>query len=190
MRQKIAGSELGHGGFPARGWRLRPDVRDAGAAAIAARAGVAIDQQPLQPVLRGALLTGIGTRFFEAELIAGRGFRSTVSDDCPSDPPTKIAARHLGPYLAAGDRHALALARSAPRNHADEMSNADEPLLLRDGTAVRLCAADLDVGAPHSRGARASIAAADAHGRLVGHATSAQVYGPRAEVELWVDDEF
>jgi sulfide:quinone oxidoreductase len=79
------------------------------AAAIAARAGVAVDVQPLRPVVRGALLTGTGTRFYEAELEGGVATSSTVSDVCPWDPPTKIAARHLGPYLAHGRRYAVAV---------------------------------------------------------------------------------
>ena len=66
--------------------------------------------QPLRPVLRGALLTGAGTRYLEAELLdGGVAASSTVSDVCPWDPPTKIAARHLGPYLAHGHRYAVAV---------------------------------------------------------------------------------
>lgn len=77
------------------------------AASIAANAGIAIAAQPLRPVIRGALLTGAATRYLEAELVGDGGFRSTVSDVCPWDPPTKIDARHLGPYLARGDRHTV-----------------------------------------------------------------------------------
>jgi hypothetical protein len=52
------------------------------------------------------LLTGDDTRYLEAEL-GPDGFTSTVSNVCPWDPPTKIVARHLGPYLAHGDRDAV-----------------------------------------------------------------------------------
>ena len=74
------------------------------ATAIAARAGVAVTPEPLRPVIRGMLLTGDRNCFLEAELVGDAGFSSTVSDVCPWDPPTKVVARHLGPYLAHGDR--------------------------------------------------------------------------------------
>lgn len=92
--------------YPIKHGGLAAQQADVVAATIAARAGVAIEPQPLRPVIRGALLTGHKTRFLEAELGDG-GFRSTVSDVCPWDPAAKIVARHLGPYLAHGDRHAL-----------------------------------------------------------------------------------
>jgi sulfide:quinone oxidoreductase len=93
-----------HGGIAAQQADVIADV-------LAARAGADVDPQPLRPVLRGMLLTGGDPLFLEAEL-AGDGDgdrveRSTIGDVCPWDPPTKIAARHLGPYLADGDRHAV-----------------------------------------------------------------------------------
>jgi sulfide:quinone oxidoreductase len=91
--------------YPIKHGGLAAQQADVVAAAIAARAGVAIEPQPLQPVVRGMLLTGDDTRFIEAEMGDG-GFTSTVSDICPWDPPTKIVAAHLGPYLAHGDRTA------------------------------------------------------------------------------------
>ena len=93
--------------YPIKHGGIAAQQADVVATAIAARAGVAIEPEPLRPVMRGVLLTGGDTRFFEAELIGDGGFHSTVSSVCPWDPPTKIAARHLGPYLAAGDRHAI-----------------------------------------------------------------------------------
>lgn len=93
--------------YPIKHGGVASQQADVVAAAIAARAGVAIDPQPLRPVVRGILLTGDETRYLEAELVGDAGFSSTVSDVCPWDPPTKIAARHLGPYLAHGDRHAI-----------------------------------------------------------------------------------
>jgi len=91
--------------FPIKHGGLAAQQADIVAAAIAARAGAAIDPQPQPTVLRGMLLTGKQTLFLEAELIDGKGVNSIVSDVCPWDPPTKIVARHLGPYLAQGDRH-------------------------------------------------------------------------------------
>jgi len=91
--------------YPIKHGGLASQQADVVAAAIAARAGAAVDLQPLRPVVRAMLLTGDDTRFLEAELGPG-GFTSTVSDVCPWDPPAKIVARHLGPYLAHGDRNA------------------------------------------------------------------------------------
>jgi hypothetical protein len=53
------------------------------------------------------LRPGPPTRYLEAEIDEHGAFASTVSDVCPWDPPTKIAARHLGPYLANGERYAV-----------------------------------------------------------------------------------
>ncbi len=93
--------------YPIKYGAIAAQQADIVATGIAAYAGVAIEPQPLRPVIRGVLLTGGATRFFEAELVGDSGFSSTVSDVCPWDPPAKIVARHLGPYLAQGDRHAL-----------------------------------------------------------------------------------
>jgi sulfide:quinone oxidoreductase len=89
--------------YPIKHGGIASQQADVVAAAIAARAGVAIEPQPLRPIVRGVLLTGDDSRYLEAELHRD-GFRSTVSDVCPWDPPTKIVARHLGPYLADGER--------------------------------------------------------------------------------------
>jgi hypothetical protein len=86
---------------------LAAQQADLVAAAITARAGLGDAPQPLTPVIRGALLTGTGTRYIEAEMLGNGGFSSTVSDVCPWDPPAKIAAQHLAPYLARGGRHAV-----------------------------------------------------------------------------------
>jgi sulfide:quinone oxidoreductase len=90
--------------YPIKHGAIAAQQADIVAAAIAARAGLALRPEPLRPVIRGMLLTGHGARFLEAELGADGEFRSTVSAVCPWDPPTKLAARHLGPYLADADR--------------------------------------------------------------------------------------
>jgi len=93
--------------YPIKHGGIAAQQADVVAAAIAARAGMAIEQKPLRPVIRGMLLTGTEPRFFEAEIAGDNAFSSTVSDACPWDPPTKIAARHLGPYLADATRPAV-----------------------------------------------------------------------------------
>jgi sulfide:quinone oxidoreductase len=93
--------------YPIKHGGIAAQQADVVAAGIAARAGAAVDPQPLRPVIRGMLLTGGATRYLEAELVGDGGFSSIVSDVCPWDPPTKIVARHLGPYLAHGARDAV-----------------------------------------------------------------------------------
>jgi sulfide:quinone oxidoreductase len=93
--------------YPIKHGGLAAQQADLVAAAITARAGLGDAPQPLTPVIRGALLTGTGTRYIEAEMLGNGGFSSTVSDVCPWDPPAKIAAQHLAPYLARGGRHAV-----------------------------------------------------------------------------------
>jgi sulfide:quinone oxidoreductase len=89
--------------YPIKHGGIAAQQADVVAAMIAARAGVDIEPRPLRPVIRGVLLTGEGSRYLEAKLVGDDGFGSTVSEVCPWDPPTKIVARHLGPYLARGD---------------------------------------------------------------------------------------
>ena len=86
--------------YPIKHGGVAAQLADVVAAAIATRAGVVVEQPPLRPVIRGMLLAGRETRFFEAELLGDGGFSSTVSLQCPWDPPAKIAARHLSAYLA------------------------------------------------------------------------------------------
>ncbi len=93
-------STIKHGGIAAQ-------QADLVAATIARRAGADVEHRPLRATIRGALMTGRETRFLEAELGDDGAHSSTVTDTCPWDSPAKIAAKHLGPYLADGDRYAV-----------------------------------------------------------------------------------
>jgi sulfide:quinone oxidoreductase len=93
--------------YPIKHGGLAAQQADCVAAAIASRAGAFVEPQPLQPVLQGMLMTGREPLYFEAELGPDGAFSSAVTDVCPWDPATKIAARHLGPYMAHGERSAL-----------------------------------------------------------------------------------
>ncbi|MEA2142603.1 MAG: sulfide:quinone oxidoreductase [Solirubrobacteraceae bacterium] len=93
--------------YPIKHGGIAAQQADVVAATIAAKAGVGVEPEPLRPVLRGMLLTGDDTIYLEARLAGDGEFRSTVSDVCPWEPPTKIVARHLGPYLAHADRTAV-----------------------------------------------------------------------------------
>jgi sulfide:quinone oxidoreductase len=90
--------------YPIKHGGIAAQQADVVAATIASRIGIGPEPPPLRPVIRGMLLTGEDTMYFEAELAGDGEFRSTVSDVCPWEPPTKIVARHLGPYLAQADR--------------------------------------------------------------------------------------
>lgn len=85
--------------FPVKHGGIAAQQADTAAQAIAALAGVDIEPQPLDATIRGILLTGGKPRFLTANLIAGHGFRSQITDTPTWSPPTKIAARHLAPYL-------------------------------------------------------------------------------------------
>jgi sulfide:quinone oxidoreductase len=96
----VTSCPIKHGGLAAA-------QADIVAAAIAWRAGAAVEPQPFRPTIRGALMTGRETRFLEAELGDDGTYSSTVTDECSWDSSAKIAAKHLGPYLADGERYAV-----------------------------------------------------------------------------------
>lgn len=70
---------------------------DVVAAGIARDAGAEVAVEPLQPVLRGRLLTGTVDRFIRREL---QGAHGTQSQEPLWWPPMKVVGRHLGPWLA------------------------------------------------------------------------------------------
>jgi sulfide:quinone oxidoreductase len=77
---------------------------DAAAEAIAASAGAPITPRPLEPVVRGMLLTDDKPLYMVARLAAGQEPSSEVSDQPSWSPSAKIAARYLAPYLEKRDR--------------------------------------------------------------------------------------
>jgi len=85
---------------------------DTAARAIAALAGAPVVPEPFQPVLRGILLTDTKPLYIKAQITGGHGFSSEISDTPSWSPPSKIAARYLGPCLDEYDR------RSADRQTA------------------------------------------------------------------------
>jgi sulfide:quinone oxidoreductase len=86
-----------HGGIAAQ-------QADVAAQAIAASAGVAEEPKPFHPVIHGILLTGDKPRYLSAHVTGGHGFSSEITDAATWSPPTKIAAKYLGPYLEERDR--------------------------------------------------------------------------------------
>jgi len=91
--------------FPLKQGGIAAQQADAVAEAIAQEAGAPVTPQPFRPQLRAKLLTG-GRPTFLSEMIVGGGGAgtSTASEEPPWWPPTKIAAKYLGPYLERAER--------------------------------------------------------------------------------------
>ncbi len=85
--------------FPIKQGGVAAQQADAAASAIAALAGAPVAPQEFQPVLRGALLTGLGPRFIRADRL--QRLPSEVSKSILWWPPSKVAGRLLAPYLFA-----------------------------------------------------------------------------------------
>ena len=82
---------------------------DTAAAGIAYLAGATErPPAPLEPVIRGTLLTGDRPLYLAARLTTTRGIHSQLFDRPPWPPGQKIVAEELGPYLAKLDSEVLA----------------------------------------------------------------------------------
>ncbi|HEU4702947.1 MAG TPA: FAD-dependent oxidoreductase [Conexibacter sp.] len=98
--------------FPIKQGGLATQQADAVAAAIAARAGAPLTPAPFRPVLRGMLVTSERPHYLEADVTGASG--SHVADMPLWWPPTKVAGRHLAPFLAER------LGGRLPATHPDE----------------------------------------------------------------------
>jgi sulfide:quinone oxidoreductase len=76
---------------PVKQGGLAAQQADAAASAIAAAAGADVEPEEFRPDLRGLLLTGAIPRYLHADPAEFEG----------SWPPSKVAGRHLAPYLAS-----------------------------------------------------------------------------------------
>jgi sulfide:quinone oxidoreductase len=85
--------------FPIKHGSLAALQADTIALTIAAVAGAPVDLAPYRPEIRGMLLTGAQPLFLSAQLVAGRGFHSEITDTPTWSPATKVAAKYLAPYL-------------------------------------------------------------------------------------------
>ncbi len=86
--------------FPIKQGGLATQQADVVAEAIASRAGAPVTPEPFRPVLRGLLLTGRTPTHLSAELRGGVGETSRAEVEPLWWPPSKIAGRYIGPYLA------------------------------------------------------------------------------------------
>jgi len=92
-----AGDGIAH---PVKQGGLGTQQADAAARAIAARLGAAVEPAPFEPELRGLLLTGLGPSYLHATPGQTGENGSVVALNPLWWPPSKIAGRHLAPYLA------------------------------------------------------------------------------------------
>jgi sulfide:quinone oxidoreductase len=85
--------------FPVKQGGLAAQQADVAAAAIAAAAGADVTPEPLEPVLRGLVLSS-SPLFLRTQLAGGHGDVSAADTEALWWPASKIAARYLSPYLA------------------------------------------------------------------------------------------
>jgi sulfide:quinone oxidoreductase len=85
--------------FPVKQGGIAAQQADVVADAIAARAGADVEVSAFEPVVHALLLTGGEPLYLRAEL-GGEETDCTVSTEPLWWPPTKIAGRHLSPFLA------------------------------------------------------------------------------------------
>jgi sulfide:quinone oxidoreductase len=86
--------------YPIKQGGLGTQQADAAVSAIAARFGAAVDPAPFHPELRGMLLTGLSPSYLRATPEGSDRTGSVVALNPLWWPPSKIAGRHLAPYLA------------------------------------------------------------------------------------------
>jgi sulfide:quinone oxidoreductase len=143
--------------FPVKQGGLAAQQSDVAARSIAAAAGAHVPTEPFQPVLRAALITGGTPEFLRAHLPSGG--RGDASAGALWWPPTKVAGRYLGPYLARrlGEGPGTdELADLSPAANAATEEGEHEQAL-----AVVLSAADADADVGDYQGALRWLALAE-----------------------------
>lgn len=86
--------------FPLKHGGLATQQALAAAEMIAANLGAEVEPQPFRPVVHGLLLTGSEPRFLRRDLHAGPDAEPMIAPEPLWWPPSKIAGRYLGPFLA------------------------------------------------------------------------------------------
>ena len=85
--------------YPTKQGGVSAQQADAVCEHIAQVAGEAIEPAPFEAMLRGTLLTGAAPVFLSARVSGGHAFDSLIGDEPLWNPPSKISARYLSPYL-------------------------------------------------------------------------------------------
>jgi sulfide:quinone oxidoreductase len=89
--------------FPVKQGGIGAQQADTAAAGIAHLAGVGDRPPPLNPVIRGVLLTGTRPLYVAARLIDGLGWQSEIYEQPPWPAEEKIVAEELSGYLHLSD---------------------------------------------------------------------------------------
>lgn len=111
---------------------LAAQMADVVAAQIAFAAGAAVEREPFRPILRGTLLTGETPLYLRTERAEGPGEDAMVAEHALWWPPSKIAGRHLAPYLATLATAELASA-APPARKPTSVEVEIDPSRLGDG---------------------------------------------------------
>jgi sulfide:quinone oxidoreductase len=117
---------------------------DVAAACIAAGLGLPGRAPVFEPLLRGMLLTGVAPMYMRSSKAGGAGAGGEVAGNALWWPPTKIAGRHLGPYLASANvlqQHALLEDRPVATAAHNELESAH-----REARELALVLAEADAG--------------------------------------------
>jgi sulfide:quinone oxidoreductase len=135
--------------FPIKQGGLAAQQADVAARSIAARAGAHVPIEPFQPVLRGALITGGAPEFLRSSRTGRPADLAAVGHELWS-PPTKVAAKYLGPYIARalGEQPSGEFVDLDPSTDP-AMDEAEHELAV----SLVLAAADADAGAGDYEGA-------------------------------------
>ena len=126
--------------FPIKQGGLAAQQADVAARAIAVHAGLHLAPMPYRPVLRAELITAAGPEFMRAHRAGGEG-ESAHSPEPLWWPPEKIAARYLGPLLAA-ESAGIAFEELIDLDPPDDPVTADAE--TEHAVALLLGAADAD----------------------------------------------
>jgi sulfide:quinone oxidoreductase len=113
--------------FPIKQGGIATQQADAAVETIAARLGAGIKPSPFQPLLRGMLLTGIAPTYLRAGVTGTSADHGELAANPLWWPPTKIAGRYLGPYLAETAR------RGEGTGLEDRPMSSDDPREVQAG---------------------------------------------------------
>ena len=130
--------------FPIKQGGLAAQQADSVATAIASMAGAPVEARPPDLLLRAALLTGSAPRFIRSA-VSDREATSTAGTSVLWWPPGKIAARHLGSYVAGRTEGG----RPGPLDDVETLLDEDAGVAEADRTAaleLAFSAADADAG--------------------------------------------
>jgi len=126
--------------FPIKQGGLAAQQANVAASAIAAAVDPAIPSVQFRPILRGALLTGAAPLYLRAGVGQDEETAPAVGAAPLWWPPAKVAARHLGPYLAGSGKEAALGDVPALEGEELDQSRADHV----EAVEMALASADAD----------------------------------------------